>query len=111
MGKMCSGGSQPLAFLAPFIPAVVGFFASAAPIAATVAAGTSVYHSFTASNGKTATGSVIGTATPPASFATVQAEEAKRLLKAQQATTKTILTSPLGVADPSQTKRKLLLGA
>lgn len=47
----------------------------------------------------------------PQSFAEIEAAERSKLLKSQQATTKNILTSPLGVQDPGQVQRKVLLGA
>lgn len=51
------------------------------------------------------------TVTPPQSYAEIEAQEKKNLLRAQQNRTKTVLTSPLGVADGGNVQRKVLLGA
>ncbi len=92
-----------------------GFVATAsllatAAIVGAVGAGTAGIIS-ASKGGGSGSPSVAAPVAQPQSFAEIEAAERSKLLKSQQATTKNILTSPLGVQDPAQVKRKVLLGA
>lgn len=98
-----------MAFLAPLGALLFG---SAAATTATFAGIGAIASVASASGAFSKSSKLTSLQTPPAapSYSSIQASESARLLKATQAQTKTILTSPLGVTDPGQTKKKLLLG-
>ena len=108
-------------FLAPiFAPIGAFFFGNATATAVTlsaISAGTSFWaNSAAQSASKQQTPNLQSPPPPPPpptapSYAAIRAAESAKLLKVTQARTKRILTSPLGVTNPQETKHKLLLGA
>jgi disulfide bond formation protein DsbB len=108
-----------MAFLVPIGVAMAGMFGATATGvtagligAATVgAAGYGAMSMMSGAGGGTSQSGGASGPSAPASYAATFAAEQSRLLQATQKQTKTILTSPLGLADdPSKIKRKLLLG-
>jgi len=107
-----------MAFIAPIIAAVAGAGASVAGAAAAIAptagllsAGAGVVSAargFTAGGGPKVPSLLETPASPNA--LSIEAAQKQNVLRAAQARTKSILTSPLGVTNPAPVKRKLLLG-
>ena len=113
-----------MSFLVPFIAGMIGMGGAVtggvatAGTAAAIGAGATTAGVLTAGATLYAGSKVLSTPKLPAlqptpagpSYAAIQADESAKLLRAAQAQTKTILTSPLGVTSPQDTKRKMLLG-
>lgn len=102
-----------MGFLAPLVVPLVGFAGSAAG-AATIGAVATVAATGMMSKGQQ--GSLAQPLTAPnapQSYATIAAAEQQNALRRSQSKTKTILTSPLGVTDNSNSniQRKTLLGS